>query len=65
MYGVDAIVAPAMHSTDEMLQQMERVLIATRRVRPGEKIVFVAGQPVGQRGTTNMLKLHRVSGLPV
>lgn len=64
MYGVDAIVAPAIHSTDEMLQQMERILIGTRRVRPGEKIVFVAGQPVNQRGTTNMLKLHRVSGLP-
>ncbi|MGH9618956.1 MAG: pyruvate kinase, partial [Bryobacteraceae bacterium] len=64
MYGVDAIVSPAIHSTDEMLQQMERILISTRRVRPGEKIVFVAGQPVNQRGTTNMLKLHRVSGLP-
>ncbi len=64
MYGVDAIISPAIHSTDEMLQQMERILISTRRVRPGEKIVFVAGQPVNQRGTTNMLKLHRVSGLP-
>jgi pyruvate kinase len=64
MYGVDAIVSSAMHSTDEMLQQMERILISTRRVRPGDKIVFVAGQPVGQRGSTNMLKLHRVSGLP-
>jgi pyruvate kinase len=65
MYGVDAIISPAIHSTDEMLQQMERILISTRRVRPGDKIVFVAGQPVNQRGTTNMLKLHRVSGLPV
>jgi pyruvate kinase len=65
MYGVDAIVCPAMHSTDEMLQQMERILVSTRRVRPGDKIVFVAGQPVGQQGSTNMLKLHRVAGMPV
>jgi pyruvate kinase len=64
MYGVHAIVAPAMHSTDEMLQQMERILVSTGRVRPGDNIVFVAGQPVGQRGSTNMLKLHRVSGMP-
>ena len=52
-----------MESTDQMLHQMERVLIDTGRVRPGEHIVFVAGQPVGLRGSTNMLKLHRVSGI--
>jgi pyruvate kinase len=44
-----------------MLQEMEQLLIATGRVRPGDNIVFVAGQPVNQRGTTNMLKLHQVS----
>ena len=64
IYGVDAIVSPAMHSTDQMLQEMERVLVETGRAKPGDSIVFVAGQPVNQRGTTNMLKLHRISHLP-
>jgi pyruvate kinase len=63
VYGVDPIVCPVMESTDQMLHQMERVLVETGRARPGDHIVFVAGQPVGMRGSTNMLKLHRVSGI--
>lgn len=63
VYGVDPIVCPAMESTDQMLHQMERMLIDTKRVKPGDHIVFVAGQPVGLRGSTNMLKLHRISGV--
>ncbi len=62
VYGVHAIIAPAMESTDQMLHHMERILIETGRVRPGDHIVFVAGQPVGLRGSTNLLKLHRISG---
>ncbi|HTU46195.1 MAG TPA: pyruvate kinase [Bryobacteraceae bacterium] len=63
VYGVQPIVSPAFHSTDEMLHEMERMLIETGRVRPGDNIVFVAGQPVGLRGSTNMLKLHRIGDL--
>ena len=63
IYGVEAIVTPEMTSTDEMLTQMEHVLVAAGRVKPGDNIVFVAGQPVGLRGSTNMLKLHRVAGI--
>ena len=63
VYGVHPIVSPAMESTDQMLHQMERMLIESNYVRPGDNMVFVAGQPVGLRGSTNMLKLHRVSGI--
>jgi pyruvate kinase len=61
MYGVDAIIAPASASTDKMLKAMESCLITTGRVKPGDFVVFVAGQPVNQPGTTNILNLHRVS----
>ncbi len=61
VYGVQAIVMPPMESTDQMLQSMERMLVETGRVCPGDNIVFVAGQPVGLRGSTNMLKLHRIT----
>ena len=63
IYGVEAVVTADMTSTDEMLHEMERLLVSTGRAKPGDNIVFVAGQPVGMRGTTNMLKLHRVSGI--
>jgi pyruvate kinase len=63
VYGVDAIVTSGMTSTDQMLTDMEQLLVLTGRVKPGDNIVFVAGQPVGLRGSTNMLKLHRVAGI--
>ncbi len=61
MYGVEAIVAPASESMDDMPFNMESPLLKTGRVQPGESVVFVAGQPVNQPGSTNMLKLHMVS----
>jgi pyruvate kinase len=61
IYGVEAIISPASESTDQMLQEMERLLLATGRVKVGDHVVFVAGQPVNQSGTTNILNLHRIS----
>ena len=61
IYGVDAIISPAYHSTDHLLEEMERALLNTGRAKPGDAIAFVAGQPVNQIGSTNMLKLHRIS----
>ncbi|MBV8833767.1 MAG: pyruvate kinase [Acidobacteriaceae bacterium] len=63
VYGVQPIIMQPCDSTDHMLHDMERILIETGRVRPGDNIVFVAGQPVGLRGSTNMLKLHRITGI--
>lgn len=54
-------MAPASESTDDMLFGMEQMLIKSGCVKPGESVVFVAGQPVNQPGSTNMLKLHMVS----
>jgi pyruvate kinase len=63
VYGVEAILSRSFQSTDHMLHEMEETLVRTGRVQPGDHIVFVAGQPVGLRGSTNMLKLHRIGGI--
>lgn len=60
VYGVHAIVAPDVSSTDEMMAQMDKVLLERGLVKPRDAVVFVAGQPIGRPGTTNMMKLHRV-----
>lgn len=60
VYGVTSLVAPHMTSTDEMMAQMDRVLLERGFVKPRDSVVFVAGQPIGRPGTTNMMKLHRV-----
>jgi pyruvate kinase len=46
-----------------MIQEMEHLLLETGRAKPGDHVVFVAGQPVGLRGSTNMLKLHQLTGI--
>jgi pyruvate kinase len=59
-YGVTPVLAPDVSSTDEMLAQMERVLVEGGYMRKGQLVVFLAGQPVGRPGTTNLMKLHRI-----
>jgi pyruvate kinase len=59
-YGVIPVLAPDVSSTDEMLTQMDRVLVEGGFLQKGQLVVFLAGQPVGRPGTTNLMKLHRV-----
>jgi pyruvate kinase len=39
---------------------MDRTLIESGYVKPRDAVVFVAGQPIGRAGTTNLMKLHRI-----
>ncbi len=59
-YGVVPVLAPEVDSTDEMLAQMDRILLERNLLKFGDVVVFVAGQPVGRKGSTNMMKLHRL-----
>jgi pyruvate kinase len=59
-YGITPILAPDVSSTDEMLHQMDVLLVQHGVSKPGEPVVFVAGQPPGRAGTTNLMKLHRI-----
>ena len=59
-YGVFPVLAPEVASTDEMLAQVDRLLLGRGYLRRGDLVVFVAGQPIGRPGTTNMMKLHQV-----
>ena len=63
VFGVKAVVAPMVPSTDKMLRQVDALLSEQAGLEAGDRVVFVAGQPIGQRGTTNLLKLHRVGEL--
>jgi pyruvate kinase len=59
-YGTIPVLAPDVSSTDEMLALMDRVLTEGGHLQKGQLVVFLAGQPVGRPGTTNLMKLHRV-----
>lgn len=59
-FGVTPILAPDVKSTEEMLLQMEQILMEGGRLQPHDNVVFVAGQPIGRVGSTNLVKLHRL-----
>jgi len=54
------VLAPDVASTDEMLAQMDRILTEHGHVKEDDSVVFLAGQPIGRPGTTNLMKLHRI-----
>jgi len=60
IYGVTPLVEENAGTTDAMIEQMERRLKDQKLVRPGDRVVFTSGQPIGKPGTTNMMKLHRI-----
>ena len=60
VWGAETFIVPAVGHTDEMVQQVERALLDLGRAREGDMVVIVAGTPPGRRGTTNMLKIHRL-----
>ena len=62
-FGVRAVIAPNTCSTDEMIQQLDLMLMQNGSLKKGDTVVFVAGQPIGRPGTTNLMKLHRVGEL--
>lgn len=63
IYGIRPIVTGTLESTDEMLTEMDRMLCDRKSLKPGDCVVFVAGQPIGRQGTTNLVKLHRIGEL--
>jgi pyruvate kinase len=59
-YGVMPILAPEVSSTDGMLEQIDTLLVQKGLLHAGDKVVFVAGVPIGRAGSTNLMKLHSV-----
>ena len=60
IYGIRAVEAPVLGSTDEMMDQMDKTLVERGLVKLGDRVVFVAGHPIGRSGTTNLMRLHVV-----
>jgi pyruvate kinase len=60
LYGVYPVVTKETSSTDEMLEVAVEGALTTDLVRMGDLVVITAGVPVGQPGTTNLLKVHTI-----
>jgi pyruvate kinase len=43
-----------------MVATVEKTLIERGLAQPGDSVVFTAGTPLLESGTTNLIKLHRI-----
>jgi len=48
------------HDREELLQEAERALVASKMVKEGDLIVLTIGEPIGKAGGTNTMKIVKV-----
>lgn len=56
--GVTPILGKQANTTDEMLDRTVEAAVATGVVKQGDLVIITAGVPVGESGTTNLMKVH-------
>lgn len=60
IWGVYPVIAEKPKTTDDLLNNAIKVGKENKLVKAGDIIVITAGIPVGVRGSTNMIKVHRI-----
>ncbi|MDQ6636307.1 MAG: pyruvate kinase [Candidatus Dormibacteraeota bacterium] len=58
--GVRPLLVPQGEDTDDMIAKATDAAVAAGLVKRGDRLVFVAGVPVGQAGVTNLVKVEVV-----
>lgn len=64
-WGVIPVLAPAMKSTDELIEKSVAIALNSGYVSKGDLVVIAAGVPVSLAGSTNMMKVHVVGDILV
>jgi pyruvate kinase len=63
VWGVHPQVAPQVNSTDEMLDIAVEAAVKSGIVKHGDLVVITAGVPVGETGSTNLMKVHVIGDI--
>ena len=61
VWGVHAVVVPELHSMTEAVARGSRISLAEGFAARGDNIVVAAGVPFGQSGSTNALRVARLT----
>lgn len=62
-WGVYPVMSKRCTTTDEMLEESIKRALTTGIVKHGDRVVITAGVPVGEAGTTNIMKIHVVGNV--
>jgi pyruvate kinase len=63
VWGVQGALIPKIVGTDDLFAMVEQVLQENHWAEDEDLIVVTAGVPTLRRGTTNMVKVHRIGAL--
>lgn len=58
VWGVHAVKGPKVKTIDEMLEVAVDRALSTKLIDRGNKVIITAGVPIGESGTTNLMKVH-------
>jgi pyruvate kinase len=59
-WGVHCVITEDAHDQDDMVDRASRIAFREGFARAGERIIIVAGVPLGTPGATNMLRIAYV-----
>ena len=59
-WGVLPKKLPPIETTDELINQLEKSLLAGRLAKRGDVVIILSGAPISRWGETNLMKLHRI-----
>jgi pyruvate kinase len=60
VWGVHCVVAEDAHDQDDMVERASRIAFKDNFSRAGQRIIVVAGVPLGTPGATNMVRIAYV-----
>jgi pyruvate kinase len=59
-WGVVPFLVPFANTVETMLESVERAIISTTKIKPGEQVVLICGFPIGALGPPNLALLHTI-----
>ncbi len=59
-WGTETFIVDRIANTDEMIDEVDRILLDSGRMVAGDTVVIVAGAPPGIAGSTNFIHVHRI-----
>lgn len=59
-WGAETFLCDEVKTTDQMMAEVDRLLLAVDQYKEGDMVVVVAGTPPGVSGNTNMIHCHRL-----
>jgi pyruvate kinase len=63
-WGVEPLLIPPVHTAEEMFEKVVNSVVEGGFVKEGNKVVITSGVPIGQSGTTSLIKVHSI-GQPI